>query len=287
MKCKLVDVFARKQFSGNGLTIFFDCESLKTQDMFSLTKEMRQFESIFVTERICSTSVRARIFTAEEELDFAGHPILGLAAHLHEETGDDSPREWNIQLNEKLVSVKTHKTESYYHASMGQGKPEFLRTLNKTESNTIVCSLNLNAENMSRYPLEVVSTGLPYLIVPIVSGIENARITDSDFEVLLGKYGAKFVYVLDIKNLEGRHWENDGSIEDIATASAVGPVLAYLHKHELAPSDEAISISQGRFVGRPSVIVASIEMNDTDVSNIWVSGEIVKVADISFVQTCV
>ena len=98
MKCKLVDVFAKEKLSGNGLTIFYDYDSLDKSQMLSLTQEMRQFESIFVQEHECEFSVRAKIFTIEEELDFAGHPIIGLAAHLHEESGDLKPREWKIEI---------------------------------------------------------------------------------------------------------------------------------------------------------------------------------------------
>jgi len=116
MKCKLVDVFAKEKLSGNGLTIFYDYDSLDKSQMLSLTQEMRQFESIFVQEHECEFSVRAKIFTIEEELDFAGHPIIGLAAHLHEESGDLKPREWKIELNKKTVIVRTKKTDEYFHA---------------------------------------------------------------------------------------------------------------------------------------------------------------------------
>ena len=85
MKAKLVDVFAEGKLTGNGLTIFWNCNDLSSDDMRALTREMRQFESIFVLGEPEGNTVRARIFTMEEELDFAGHPLIGLAAHLHEE----------------------------------------------------------------------------------------------------------------------------------------------------------------------------------------------------------
>jgi trans-2,3-dihydro-3-hydroxyanthranilate isomerase len=71
MKCKLVDVFAKKKLSGNGLTIFYDYDSLNKGKMLSLTQEMRQFESIFVSENLSDLSVKARIFTVEEEFRWA------------------------------------------------------------------------------------------------------------------------------------------------------------------------------------------------------------------------
>ena len=288
MRCKLVDVFAKEKLAGNGLTIFYDYEDLTDELMLSLTREMRQFESIFVTKCSDSDSFRARIFTTEEELDFAGHPIIGLGAHLHEEYGGQSgsgngdSAEWTIELNQKTVTIKTEKTDLYYQASMNQGALEYLKTLNTDEIQTILPALNISHENLAAYPMEVISTGLPYLIVPIESGIEDSRITVPKFEELIQKHGAKFVYVLDVSTFEGRTWDNDGSVEDIATGSAAGPAAAYLCKHNLARENSPIIISQGRFLNRPSNIEIIARSTNTGISSIWVTGDVVKVADISF-----
>jgi PhzF family phenazine biosynthesis protein len=135
---------------------------------------------------------------------------------------------------------------------MDQGKPEFLKQIDSFDVDEIAAALNLSKDNLSEYPLEVISTGLPYLIVPIVSGIENAKIVISHFEELLCRLGAKFVYVLDVKRFEGRTWDNGGNVEDIATGSAAGPSSAYLYKYNLVQGNCSFEISQGRFLGRPS-----------------------------------
>jgi len=282
MKCKLVDVFAKQVLSGNGLTVFYDHDINDGNKMLALTQEMRQFESIFVA--VNEETIRARIFTVEEELDFAGHPIIGLAAHLHDESGDEQAKQWKIALNKTVVTVNTQKTDHYFHASMAQGAPAFIHTLRENETKKILEALNLSAENLSPdYPLEVISTGLPYLIVPITSGIEKARISHPDFETLLATIQAKFVYVFDVINFEGRTWDNAGAVEDVATGSAAGPMAAYLTKHGLSSFNVPMTISQGRFAGRPSEIEATVEAENNVLVNIWVAGDVVKVADINFV----
>ena len=61
-------------------------------------------------------------------------------------------------------------------------------------------------------PMQVVSTGLPYLIVPVhAQGLATAHIATPDFEAILAASGAKFVYVLDPATPEGRTWDNDRS----------------------------------------------------------------------------
>jgi PhzF family phenazine biosynthesis protein len=102
--------------------------------------------------------------------------------------------------------------------------------------------------------MEVVSTGLPYLIVPLASGLEKAKIRVKNFEILLAEVNAKFVYVFDVAKMEGRTWDNFGIVEDVATGSAAGPMGAYLLKRDMCKEDEKIEINQGGFVGRPSII---------------------------------
>ena len=281
MKCKLVDVFANEKLSGNGLTIFYEIDNLSTKQMLSLTQEMRQFESIFLS--IKSNKFYARIFTVEEELDFAGHPLIGLAAHLHEEYGVDSSCEWNVALNNQTVVLKSRKSGSYFEATMEQGKPEFIKELNKDESVVFLSALNLTWDNISDYPLEVISTGLPYLIVPIQSGIDKVKVCVENLEDLLSVHGAKFVYILDTQEFEGRTWDNLGKVEDIATGSAAGPASAFLYKNNLVNCNQSFVIKQGRFLGRPSEIKVLPIIQGGEFCNISVSGQVCKIANIEFV----
>lgn len=283
MKCKLVDVFAENKFSGNGLTIFYDYDSLTSDKMLLLTQEMRQFESIFVSGDDTSNIFRARVFTIEEELDFAGHPLIGLAAHLHEEYGTSEYQEWLIHLNKQDVVLNTQKTETYFQATMDQGVPEFIKQIDGMDVDEIIAALSLTKENLSDYPLEVISTGLPYLIVPIVSGLNKAKISIDNFEQLLSRHQAKFVYVLDVNKFEGRTWDNQGNIEDIATGSAAGPCGAFLYKHNLVQGNSSFEILQGRFLNRPSHIEVFAKVENHKICNVFVSGHVSKIANIDFV----
>ena len=282
IKAKLVDVFAESKLAGNGLTIFWDYPHLSSEEMQVLTQEMRQFESIFVQKTSEPNRVKARIFTMEEELDFAGHPLIGLAAHLHEAYGTKERHEWNIELRTSTVRLISHAKGDYYSASMQLGAPEFISVLKPSESLGVLSALNLSEENAANMPLEVISTGLPYLIVPVISGIEKVRIKTRDFEALLSRYGAKFAYILDVNTLEGRTWDNEGKVEDIATGSAAGPAGAFLLKAKLVSPNTQFQISQGRMVGRPSKIDVYLEANNGVINKITVSGDVHKVASISF-----
>jgi len=254
LKYHHVDVFSSKPLSGNGVTVFQLRKALPTTVMQELTREMRQFESIFVLQKARSQTVRAWVFTMEEELDFAGHPVLGAAAALHDETrARISEIGWSFQLNKKIFPVQTIRQGSHYRAEMDQGVCNFGATLSPQQSIPFLEALNLSRGHLlDEFPLQIASTGLPYLLVPVNRDLDAARIIKPDFEKQLARFGAKFVYVFDVKRKEGRTWDNDGRVEDIATGSAAGPAGAYLVAHGLVSPAHTITISQGRFVGRPS-----------------------------------
>src|SRR5262245_19989218 len=93
-----VDVFTCAPFSGNGLTVFPGSAGLTAAQMQRITQEMRQFESIFLVATEDAREVVACVFTVEEELYFAGHPVLGAACVLHERlAGADERETWRIR----------------------------------------------------------------------------------------------------------------------------------------------------------------------------------------------
>jgi trans-2,3-dihydro-3-hydroxyanthranilate isomerase len=84
LRYRHVDVFSRRALQGNGLVVVLDAGQLPAVAMQDLTREVRQFETAFLAGvDLAGRSARLRIFTEDEELDFAGHPVLGAAAVLH------------------------------------------------------------------------------------------------------------------------------------------------------------------------------------------------------------
>ena len=254
-----VDVFSEKSLSGNGLTVIFCQEEIScmqaTSWMQTMAREFKQFETIFLQE-IGEKKFRARIFTVEEELDFAGHPVIGATAAIHDSLfPDESSLEVIFELPGKNLQAESQKKNGHFRVMMNQGNPEFRGVVEGEIKETLLKNLNLTSVDLYKdLQMEVVSTGLPYLIVPIASGIEKAKICVDDLEEKLAEIGAKFVYILDVEAKEGRTWDNLGAVEDVATGSAAGPAGAWLFAKGLCPDMQEITINQGRFVGRPSKI---------------------------------
>lgn len=280
MKYYHVDVFSDKKFSGNGLTIFEIEKELNKKIMQTITQEMKQFESIFFY-KINANFFRAFIFTVEEELDFAGHPIIGLSAMLHDLYSSEKEKDsWTIELNEKSVIVETKKKEGYYSAKMNQGIPEFKEILSNEQEVEFLNYLNLELEDkFEKLPLQVISTGLPYLIIPIkTNALEKSKIIISDLENQLNKIGAKFIFILDVEKKQGRTWDNLGLVEDVATGSSAGPVGAYLVENKIEKMDNEFIIEQGHFLGRPSQIKIVVTSKNNKMDDVFVEGNVCKIA---------
>ena len=99
MRFQLVDVFTSTAYRGNSLTVFPDAGGLSAGQMAQITNELRQFESIFLNPAGPQHHWHARIFDLFEELDFAGHPVLGAACVLHDQHAADEVRgRWTLEL---------------------------------------------------------------------------------------------------------------------------------------------------------------------------------------------
>ena len=297
-----VDVFSPVPFGGNSLTVFPDAGALSPAQMRDVTREMRHFESIFIVndapDDSAAARVRVRVFDLVDELDFAGHPVLGAACVLHARlaAGTHTPRtrRWTFELNARTVVVDTEQVDATpadrtdvprtptYRAVLDQGAPTFVGVVPADRAGKFAEALGVAAADLHpTLPLEVISTGLRYLVVPIVRGLSGARITRPDFEALLATVGAEFAYLLDLSDPErpeGRHWNNDGVIEDVATGSGAGCVSAYLARHGVIAVSRDAVLRQGRFTGRPSEIRIRAEGSADDVTRVLVGGEVVLVA---------
>jgi len=277
-----VDVFAARPYSGNSLAVFPDADGLTSPQMLAITQELRHFETIFLGRAApapdVDAQVSARVFDLFGELDFAGHPVLGAAAVLHERAGGTGARRWRFHLTARPVEVTTRSTATGCHAELDQGPPKFLATVPDADRAEIAAALNLPARALAYLSLQVVSTGLRYLVVPVVGGLAEARIVRADFADLVERHGAQFVYVLDVEALEGRTWNNDGVLEDVATGSAAGCVGAYLARHGVVPVDQDFVLRQGRFVGRPSRLVVRPQGRRDALRNVRVGGDVSMVA---------
>src|SRR5438045_2588644 len=157
----IVDVFAETRYAGNRLAVFRG--PVPQEIMQALALEMNFAETTFITnETPRDGGYDVRIFTPNEEVPFAGHPTLGTAHILRTEVAAGLPAD--VALNLKVGQIPVRYESLYW---MTQNPPEFRAKLDPA---VMVGVLGLEpGEIDSRFPVEEVSTGLPFIVVPLPS----------------------------------------------------------------------------------------------------------------------
>lgn len=297
MRYTHVDVFTSRPYSGNSLAVFPEAHGLTGDRMLSITRELRHFESVFLTRDPARPRThRARVFDLTGELDFAGHPLLGAAGVLHDlhapDAADGGPADggptdrvtWTLRLRSRTVEAVIRRSgPRRYEGTLDQGPAEFTRRPYGTDGAAraaIASWFSLDAGDLDpRLPPETVSTGLRYLVVPVRGdALARARVA-IPLDAPLARLGAAYAYLLDVTAMEGRHWTNDGLLEDTATGSGAGCAAAYLRRHGRLGDGERAVLRQGRFTGRPSEMTVSAHGHGTDVRTVKVGGGVVIVGE--------
>jgi trans-2,3-dihydro-3-hydroxyanthranilate isomerase len=286
-----VDVFTNTPFSGNPLAVFFDVEEqLSSLAMLSIAKEMNLSETTFVLppgEMPADFSVK--IFTPEKEIPFAGHPTIG-TAHILRETGRAISGDHSIKLSMKagIITVTQGLIDNLLF--MDQPLPEYLPVLDCAEKIGNVLSIPTSSIKLSRYPIQIVSTGLPVILVPInsIKALEKIVINASKLDNFLHSLGVEMLYAFTDEtlnpsaNIHARMFAPPlGILEDPATGSAAGAMGAYIYKHKILPENNLknIVIEQGYKMGRPSCIHVEIYHEHNEIKKIRVGGESVTIIE--------
>lgn len=281
MRFHIVDVFTERRYAGNQLAVVESRGELSDTEMQRIAAEMDYSETTFIESFDASGGYDVRIFTPAEEIPFAGHPTLGTAAVLRERTAEDGDRASDIALDLPVgtIPVRTERDGERETLWMIQQQPEFGERLDREP---VAAALSLSMDDLSgAYPVQVVSTGLPTIIVPLTgrTALEAATIDQSAYDALVESRDAKNVFVFcdeprnDENDLAARMFAPYHDVpEDPATGSANGCLAGYLAAHD---SDSvALRVEQGYEMGRPSLLHLRADSEET----VEVGGSVVRVA---------
>jgi trans-2,3-dihydro-3-hydroxyanthranilate isomerase len=282
----LVDVFAEEKYAGNQLAVVADARELSSDQMQRIANEFHFSETSFIlSNNTRNGGYDVRIFTPQAELPFAGHPTLGTAFVIRHRIS--AKKADSITLNLKLGQIpvtfeKDEKGDSIMW--MHQIPPTFGRTL---DSQTIAKVLNLRVRDIDeRFPLQEVSTGVPFIIVPLknLDAVKRAR-TDRAKQLELARNGSADILVFSPETYKK---ENDlnvrvfvdmlGIPEDPATGSGNGCLGGYLCRYRYFGNDKInIQVEQGYEIGRPSLLRLKAE-RQKDKIDVHVGGKATLVA---------
>jgi len=275
-----VDVFSAKALEGNQLAVFPDARGLRDSEMQALAREMNLAESTFVLPRPRALEgrqgVRVRIFTVQEELEFAGHPTLGTAFVLRK----GSQSEVALDLKVGRIPVRFEELNGRLFGEMVQRDPVMGSFHDKA---AVAAAAGLELGDIDpELPIQTVSTGVPFAIVPLrnLDVIRNFSPGWKRMAEYVERTDAKFLYFVTRETVDPKARLHARMIfyngEDPATGSAAGCCSAWMVAHGVARPDERVLIEQGIEIRRPSRIFVRASRTGNEIVNVRVGGNVVK-----------
>jgi trans-2,3-dihydro-3-hydroxyanthranilate isomerase len=248
-----LDVFTARRLTGNGLAVVHGADAVDDATMLAFARETRLSETSFVqspTEP--GADYRNRIWMTTRELPFAGHPSIGVAVAVARARGEPSVS-YVQQTGAGLQAIDVELGDGVARASMLQEPASFGA---EVEPAVALAALGLgDGDADPELPPQVVATGLAHLMVPVGSATALDRVAPDGaaLRALLDEHGCTCAYLahLDGAAASARSFFLDGAtvLEDPATGSAAGPLMAYAHERTGA---ERLAIDQGVAMGRAS-----------------------------------
>lgn len=292
------DVFTNLPFGGNPVAVIPDAQGLTDQELQQIAREMNLSETVFVfppTEEIATAKIR--IFTPTQEIPFAGHPVIGafyVLGKLNRLPLHEPVTRLVHECNIGLFPVELHVRKGQIHrVVMSQPKPEFIGSIDAIEDlYDIAKALGLSKSFITgaKLPIQVVSTGLPVIIVPVrsLTAVKSIVPDSAVINQLCERHGANGIMVFttitveELSTVHTRMFASPiGVTEDPATGSASGALGAYLVRHgvvEVRPITEIIA-EQGYEMDRPSLIHIEVESDDDAIQTVKVGGQVVMIIE--------
>jgi len=283
----IVDVFAQEKYAGNQLAVFRDAGGLSSDIMQKLAKEMGFSETTFVlSDAQRDGGYDVRIFTPAAEVPFAGHPTLGTAYVIrHEIVKKAVPQ---VTLNLKIGQIPVAFKPQAGGGDLVWMTPKEAAFGKRFDPREIAPLLTVDADDIDPgYPIQSVSTGLPFILLPLrsLAAVRRARVVRDKWLEWVKNRPAKMVFVFcretvhAANQLHARAFcDYYGIVEDPATGSANSCFAAYLAQHRYFGSDKIdVRVEQGYEIGRPSLIYLTAQ-NHAGTIQVEVGGTVMMIA---------
>ncbi len=265
----VVDVFTDTVLTGNQLAVFTDARGIDGTTMQALALEVGFSETTFVLPPESGGSARIRIFNPDEEMPFAGHPVLGTAWVLAQPL-QRGVIELETGVGTVPVEVDRDEAGALVFGRMQQPVPKIEPV---GHADRLLAVLGLDR---SELPVEVYDNGATHIVVTLPS--EEAVVALAPEPSAIATFGVTGVNCIAGA---GGSWKSRmfwPRGEDAATGSAAGPIACHVCRHGLAEWGEWIEITQGVEIRRPSTLFARADGAGGEIVGVCCGGRAVVVA---------
>ncbi len=262
MKFYIVDAFTSVPFGGNtaGVVLLEDDKGFPSDTLMQkIAAQLRYSETAFIKQN-GERDFTIRYFTPEGEVDLCGHATIASFKVLME---CGKATEGDVCLNRTLAGdLNVYVGEQIM---MDMATPQVVgKEVEMKELYRIMAGREM--ETVQELPVEIISTGLPDIILPLAS-VEELQSLKPDMQAL-----AKLSKELEVTGVHAfaiaddnytAHVRNFAPLyeidEESATGTANGALSYYLFRHGIAKEGDRCTYLQGEAMGRASEISAQIE----------------------------
>jgi PhzF family phenazine biosynthesis protein len=273
----VVDAFTKDGIGGNPAGVIVDSEALTPEQMQQIAKTLGFSETAFVSRK-SKDRHQIRFFTPNAEVPLCGHATIASYALL----GSLERITAGTFEMETLAGPQRITYSKDGLVSMTQNLPQFGDRLSPE---VVAPCLGLNRsdiENNNGLPIQIASTGLQKIFVPVKS-LERLRAINPDFtaiEKVSRSVGTIGMYCYSLESLHGStaHCRNFapvvGIMEDSATGTSAAALSCVLHHFDVLPNKERLELcfEQGYCIEQPAELIVFLEASQGKVTSIQVAG---------------
>lgn len=278
----LLNSFTDTKSGGNGAGLVLNL-NYSDSEMISIAKRVGFSETAFM-EKIGDSEYKIRYFTPACEVDLCGHATIAAFSYLKNES--------LIKKGKYKLDTKAGKIDIIIDGivTMSQNLPLYSEIIDKKEF--LACFKNIKPNDiLKNAPIQIVSTGLRDIIVPIVN-LETLLNLEPDFDEI-SKLSKKYntigahLYTFETLNNSSAHTRNFAPLyevpEESATGTSNGALSCYLFKHfkDLKTIDfNNLVFEQGYCMEKPSKIFAKLEIEEGKIKTVYVGGNAVQIGSL-------
>jgi PhzF family phenazine biosynthesis protein len=271
-----LNAFAKSEKGGNPAGVVLDADKLTDEQMQKIAKKVGFSETAFV-KKSEKADFRVQFFTPTGEVNLCGHATIATFFLLAEKK-KIQPGKYKQETKSGVLNIEVKGDKTVF---MNQTLPQFFETIEKKE---IADSLNISEDKiMDELPIQVVSTGLKDIFVPIPS-LHDLALLRPDFEKVKEvskKYGVTGYHLFTLETKfenSTAHCRNFAPLygipEESATGTSSGALACYLFKHGKVNEKQIKNLvfEQGYIMNLSSEILVSLTVKDGNITGVKVGG---------------
>jgi PhzF family phenazine biosynthesis protein len=270
------NAFVRKSGGGNPAGVVLDADFLDETAMQKTAARAGMPETAFV-QKSAAADFNIRFFTPAAEVDLCGHATIAAFSLLFGLRRIRAGR-YSQETKAGILGVEVQEDWTVF---MEQTLPVFEAVVPPGE---IAGSLGIGRDSLAPdMPVQVVSTGLRDILVPVVS-LRDLSSIEPDFDKIADisrRHGAVGYHAFSLETKHGAtaHCRNFAPLygipEEAATGTSSGALACYLLKYGRISGKQArkLVFEQGYGMGKPSEILVRLDISDNGITGVHVGGK--------------